>query len=106
MGRNRRSFTVEYTQEAVRLLMESGRSVREVTKQLGVRPDLLRQWKHALEAKGRIAKPPVKDYEEAHWRLQRENAQLRQEREFLRKARTHLLTGILVRVDPPIPAAR
>ena len=54
--------------------------------QLGVRPDLLRRWKHTLEAAGQVATPPIKDYEEAYRRLQRENAQLRQEREFLEKA--------------------
>lgn len=93
MARDRRSFTGEYKQEAVRLLMESGRSVREVAKQLGIRPDLLRQWKRMLEADGRIAKPPVKDYEEAYRRLQRENAQLRQEREFLKKAAAFFARG-------------
>ena len=86
MGRDRRAFPVEYKQEAVRLLQESGRSVREVAEQLGVRPDLLRRWKHTLEAAGQVATPPIKDYEEAYRRLQRENAQLRQEREFLEKA--------------------
>lgn len=93
MGRERRSFTGEYKQEAVRLLMESGRPVREVAKQLGIRPDLLRHWKHALEADGKIGKPPVKDYEEAYRRLQRENAQLRQEREFLKKAAAFFARG-------------
>ena len=43
MARDRRSFTKEYKQEAVRLLLESGRTGREVAKQLGIRPDLLRQ---------------------------------------------------------------
>jgi transposase len=81
MARDRRSFTGEYKQEAVRLLGESGQSVREIAKQLGIRPDLLRQWRRTLEAEGRSPKPPVKDYEEAYRRLQRENAQLRQERE-------------------------
>ena len=93
MGRDRRSFTGEYKQEAVRLLEENGRSVREVAQQLGIRPDLLRQWKRTLEAEGRVAKPPVKDYEEAYRRLQRENAQLRQEREFLKKAAAFFAKG-------------
>ena len=44
MARERRSFTPEYKHEAVRLLVESGRPVREVAKQLGIRlgPVLLR----------------------------------------------------------------
>lgn len=93
MGRDRRAFTVEYKQEAVRLLHESGRTVREVAKQLGVRPDLLRRWKHTLEAAGQVAKPPVKDYEAAYRQLQRENAQLRQERSFLKKAAAFFAKG-------------
>lgn len=93
MARDRRSFTKEYKQEAVRLLLESGRSGREVAKQLGIRPDLLRQWKRTLEADGQLAKRPVTDYEEAYRRLQRENAQLRQEREFLKKAAAFFARG-------------
>jgi transposase len=93
MGRERRSFTLEYKQEAVRLLLESKRPVREIARQLGVRPDLLRRWKQNVEANGRLAKPPVKDYEEAYRRLQRENAVLRQEREFLKKAAAFFAKG-------------
>lgn len=93
MARDRRSFTKEYKQEAVRLLLESGRSGREVAKQLGIRADLLRQWRRTLEADGELAKAPVKDYEEAYRRLQRENAQLRQEREFLKKAAAFFARG-------------
>lgn len=85
MARDRRSFTKEFKAEAVRLLQESDRPSREVARQLGVRPDLLRRWKAELQREA-SAPPPVNDYEDAYRQLERENAQLRQERDFLKKA--------------------
>ena len=85
MARDRRVFTKEFKAEAVRLLQESDRPSHEVARQLGVRPDLLRRWKTELR---RDAGPPapVTDYEAAYRQLERQYAQVRQERDFLKKA--------------------
>lgn len=94
MARDRRAFTPEYKAEAVRLLQESGRPLREIARQLGIRPDLLRRWKTTAAAEAAAgAAPPVKDYEEAYRRLQRENAQLRHEHAFLKKAAAYFAKG-------------
>ena len=85
MAQEKRSFTKEFKAEAVRLLQASDRPSHEVARQLGVRPDLLRRWKTELRREA-SAPVPVNDYEEAYRQLQRENAQLRQERDFLKKA--------------------
>ena len=85
MGRDRRSFTKEFKAEAVRLLQESGRPSSEIARQLGVRPSLLRRWKRELiQDTGPPA--PITDYEAAYRQLEREIAQLRQERDFLKEA--------------------
>jgi transposase len=43
-GRQRRSFTDDYKQQAVDLVASSGRSVGSVAKELGLRDSVLRRW--------------------------------------------------------------
>ena len=93
--RARRAFSPEFKVEAVRLMRErraAGVSLVQVGRELGVRPDLLRRW--AREVNGRPGASgrdelggngPLPGAEEVR-RLQRENAVLRQERDFLKKA--------------------
>lgn len=44
MERQRRSFAEEYKRQAVELVLSSGRSVRSVAKELGLRDSVLRHW--------------------------------------------------------------
>jgi transposase len=84
MGK-RRSFTPEFKQEAVRLVLTSGRPVSHVARELGVRPDQLRHWKQELTsaaAGGPAGEPPEQEVR----RLRRELEVVRQERDFLKKA--------------------
>jgi transposase-like protein len=77
--------------EAVRLVEEGDRPVKEVATQLGIRPGLLYQWRKALIIEQEDAFPGhgrVSDGEEELRRLRRENARLREEREILKKAIT------------------
>ena len=94
--RTRRAFSPEFKLEAVRLMQErraAGASVLPVGRELEVRPDLLRAW--ARQAKGRSGvgardvfpgQGPGASAETEVRRRQRENATLRQERDFLKKA--------------------
>ncbi|HET9585088.1 MAG TPA: transposase [Bradyrhizobium sp.] len=43
-GRQRRSFTDDYTRQAVDLVASSGRSIGSVAKELGLRDSVLRRW--------------------------------------------------------------
>ncbi len=43
--RTRRQFTREFKLEAVRLAAAGDRSLNQVARDLGVRPDMLRQWR-------------------------------------------------------------
>ncbi len=89
----RRVFSPEYKREAVRLAVVGDRSVRAVAQALGVRPDMLYQWKRQAEAR---VQQPVADVftgsgtmmsqDEEIRRLRRENATLREERDVLGKA--------------------
>lgn len=92
-GRTRRQFTQEFKLEAVRLAAVGNRRVSDVAEELGIRPDMLRQWKR--QAQGRVgqAGPEIfpgngklTSQDEEVRRLRRENAQLRDERDILGKA--------------------
>jgi transposase len=89
--RERRVFSAEFKVEAVRLMQERqavGVSLAQIGRELDVRPDVLRRWARQ-EARGRERLPgdgtAVSGEAEVR-RLQRENAVLRQERDFLKKA--------------------
>jgi transposase len=93
MGEKRRVFTREFKLEAVRLVMEGNQSVTKVAASLGIRPDMLRDWKRQVEGRGRAAakdlfrgKGKAASQEEELRQLRRENETLRQERDFLKKA--------------------
>jgi transposase-like protein len=50
MGQIRRSFTREFKNEAVKLVMESGRPTAQVARDLGITPNVLRRWKQEAPA--------------------------------------------------------
>lgn len=87
MAENRRKFSPQFRAEAVQLVVETGKPVAEVARDLGVNDGTLGNWVKAW----RDANPePVADLsplERAHVKeLQDENRKLRMENEFLKKA--------------------
>jgi transposase len=86
--RPRRRFTAEFKAEAVRLLRERqrvGESESDVARELGLSAGLLHNWAEAIDAGGRPA-PMGETMEEEVRRLRRENATLKLERDFAKKA--------------------
>ena len=86
--RERRVFTSEFKAEAVRLLQArqaEGATLAAVSRELDVGADQLRLWERLAIARGGVARPAESEAEELR-RLRRENAVLKQEREFLKKA--------------------
>ena len=89
MGKNRRQFTKEFKVQAVRLVLEEGRSISEVAHELGIGENLLHRWKKKYEewkvepfpGKGRLS-PEDDELRQ----LRRENKRLRMERDILKKA--------------------
>src|SRR5919201_5555438 len=89
MPRTRRIYTPEFKAEAVKLVTEQGYSVAEAARSLGVRENLIRNWKQAVEAQGEQAFPgrgKLSPFEEENRRLRAENKRLRGERDILKKA--------------------
>ena len=48
MKGKRRRFTAEFKEEAVRLVLHSGRPLAQVARELGVHENMLRKWKVAV----------------------------------------------------------
>ena len=70
MGKTRRVFTPEFKQEAVRQVTELGRPISQVARELELRPEQLRVWKHQLVARGAVAAPVRVETAEEEVRLQ------------------------------------
>ena len=85
--RPRRQFTDEFKQQAVRLVLDEGKSVGAVARELDLVPSALTQWvKHARadRSKGRTGLTTAEREELA--RLRKENRILQEERDILKKA--------------------
>jgi transposase len=89
MGKKRRQYTKEFKIEAVRLIVEEGRPISEVARELGTAQSLLHRWKKKSE-EGKIDPFPgqgrLSPEDEELRRLRRENKRLRMEHEILKKA--------------------
>ena len=84
---NRRTYDRQFKVDAVRLLKESGKTATEIADNLGIKRDLLSRWKKELADETRKAftgKGNPRDEEVA--RLKKEIADLRMERDILKKA--------------------
>ena len=87
MPRRRRFFPPEYKAEVVELIRSSGKTAGQVAKELGLTETAVREWvKRADLDAGRRADGLVSSDREELRRLRRENRDLREEREILRKA--------------------
>jgi len=94
MGQGRRHFTDEFKQEAIALLVSSGRPLSQIASELGISPSMLRNWRNgsggrdagsALRPIPASAPHSVPDPAAEISRLRRENDRLRMERDILKK---------------------
>ncbi len=85
--RARRAFTDEFKAGAVRLVLDEGKTVAQVARDLDLTPSVLRGWVKQAEADRSGGKTGLTTEEKAELtRLRRENRELRMEREILKKA--------------------
>ena len=87
MSRNRRNFSPEFKDEAVRMVIESSRAVADVAREIGLNEGTLGNWVNKYRAEHVNDEPPLTISERARLReLERENRELRMKTEFLGKA--------------------
>ena len=89
MSGKRKKYTPEFRDQAARLVIETGRPVAHVAAEIGVGEQLLGRWvRLAKESACAGDTGPVLDADERAEleRLRRENAELRLDRAFLKKA--------------------
>ena len=87
--KGRRKFDREFKEDAIRLILDGGRSVREVARDLGIHENMLHRWKqeylqdkeHSFPGKGHM-----KPHEEELFKLKRRIADLEEDRAILKKA--------------------
>ena len=85
----RRRYSPEYKQEAVRLVQQFDTPVSEIARNLGINDNMLRKWvKQAAEPGQRAFPGHGNPRDEEVARLQRELRQVKKERDFLREAAT------------------
>jgi len=85
----RKSFSKEFKEEAVRLVETGDKTVAQLARELGLRRNQLYKWKEQIAKKGLEAFPghggrPGKNDEVS--RLKRELARVKEERDILKKA--------------------
>lgn len=86
-GKKRKSYTPEYRRDAAHLVMDTGRPIATVAREIGVGEQLLGRWV-AIE-RSRLDDPPAAfdvDERAELERLRVEVSELRMDREFLKKA--------------------
>lgn len=91
MPRTHKPYDASFRQQAVELLLTSGKTQREVARDLGISADTLRDWKQQQELKSgaaTVARPEetAGNLEKENQRLRRELAYVQRQREILKKA--------------------
>lgn len=85
--RPRRSFTDEYKSSAVRLVLDEGKTISGVARDLGLTASALGMWVKHARADRSNGKTGLTTEERAELaKLRRENRELRLERDILKKA--------------------
>ncbi|MCA1710083.1 MAG: transposase [Actinobacteria bacterium] len=83
----RRRFTQEYKDQAVSLVLDSGRSIADVARSIGVHEMTLGKWVKKAKDSGQVQDKDLSETERAELeRLRKENAVLRMERDFANKS--------------------
>jgi transposase len=87
MTRSRARYTPEFKEEAVRLVVDSGRPIAQVARELHINDGTLGNWVAKYRLEHATADAPLTLDERARLvQLERENRQLRLDNEFLGKA--------------------
>jgi transposase len=87
--KKRARYDRQFKLDAVNMVVNGGRSVSEVSRDLGINPNLLHRWKRELTKEGNDAFPGkgrLSPQEEELQRVRRELAEAKEDRDILKKA--------------------
>ena len=74
MGQARKKYTQEYKDEAVELVISSGRPIAEIARNLGINEGTLANWVNTAKKSGKLKEKPLDTDERARLReLEEEN---------------------------------
>ena len=91
LPRPKKSFSPEYKDEAVKMVIETSRPIARVAKELGINEGTLGNWVAAYRRDHAGEEPPLTVSERARLReAERENRELKMENEFLKKAAAYV----------------
>lgn len=93
----RRKFTKEFKEEAVRVSHEEGRTISEVSKNLGISSSVLVKWRHDFKSSGKEAfrgNGSCTPMEQELFDAKQKIRQLEQEREILKKAAAYFAKSL------------
>lgn len=83
----RRKFSAQYKDEAVQLVIQSGRPIAQVARELGINEGTLGNWVKLWKQDNPEQEKPLTTVERARLReIEEENRRLKMENEFLKKA--------------------
>jgi transposase-like protein len=87
MGQARKKYTQDYKDEAVELVVGSGRPIAEIARDLGINEGTLGNWVQTAKKSGKIKEKPLSADERAELEAARDEIRrLKMERDFLKKA--------------------
>jgi transposase-like protein len=87
MTEHRRKFSPQFRAEAVQMVIETGKPIAQVARDLGIGDGTLGNWVNAWRRENPEPEQPVSPMERARVKeLEEEVARLRMENEFLKKA--------------------
>ncbi len=86
--KKRRRFTAEFKAAAAELVIDGGKTIAEVARQLGISETSVNRWvaQARVDAAGPSSEKLMTSEREELARLRRENKRLKMERDFLKKA--------------------
>jgi transposase len=87
MARQKRTYSQEYRDEAVKMVVETSRPIAVVARELGLLEGTLGNWVNAYRKSHPVEEQPLAMPDRARLKeLERENRELRMQNEFLKKA--------------------
>jgi len=107
MKKTSQKYDEEFKRESVILLLSSGRPISQVSRELGVATNTLRYWLNQARVKGNV--PDTSGERKGQTPLgdpARENRQLRQEVEYLRRQREILKKAMSILSEDPLSGMR